>query len=142
MAEAADHRIKLAVLPVAGELGEVVMLHVVEGIVRRVHLIDQVAALDQDAGIFGIGVDDVEGAGGRLRQGGQHVVAAGVVFRLELDVVLGLEGFDHVRFRQAIPGQHVDFGGLRPAAVHKRREQGYAGGSPGILQELAPCRLG
>ena len=41
---------------VAGELGEVVMEHVVERVVGRSHLVDQIAALDEDAGVLRIGV--------------------------------------------------------------------------------------
>ena len=103
MTEAGDDRVEPAVLPVAGEPGEVVMEHVVEGVVRRVQLVDQIAAFDEDAGVLRIGVNDVEGAGRRLRERRQHVVAAGVILRLELDVVLRLECFDHVGLGQPVP---------------------------------------
>ena len=63
VAEAVDHRVQLAVFPVPGEFCEVLVQHVVERVVGRIHFVNQIAALDQDARVLGIGVNDVERAG-------------------------------------------------------------------------------
>ena len=123
-AEAGDQREQLAILPVAGELlefGEVV----VQRIVGRVQLFN-IARTVQRLNVFGVRQDHVEGAGWGLRDQAKHVVAASVVFRHELHVVLGLELGHDIGLGMAIPSQHVQLDRLRicAAAKHRRRQRG------------------
>ena len=140
VAEAHHHGIELAVLPVAGELLEVIIEHVVEGIIRRIHLLD-VARRIQLLHELRIRQDDVIGAGGRLRDQRHHVVAARIILGLELHVVGGFELANHVGLAVAIPGQHVDLDRVGPGAADIGRAQGGGCGGRAIFENVAAIGL-
>ena len=118
-AEAGDDRIQPVAVPMAGEFLEL-REEFVEGVIRGVQGLD-IAGRVQLLDIFGIRQDHVEGARRGLRDQAQHVVAAGIVFRHELDVVGGLEFGHHVGFGMAVPGQHGQFRGRRKGAPRQHR---------------------
>ena len=134
MAETYHHRKQLAVLPMSGKFGEILIEHVIKRIVGGVHLLD-IAGCVQLLHELAIRQDDVIGAGGRLRDQPQHIVTAGIIFRLELDVVGCLEFGNDVRLAMAVPGQHVDLGRRGPGP---RNEGGRQRCRRTICQRLAP----
>ncbi|MCY1437005.1 hypothetical protein D9M71_531500 [compost metagenome] len=111
---------------------------VVEGIVGGVEALDVVGGLEL-LHVFGVGKDQVEGAGRRLGDQPEHVVAAGVVLGADLDAVLALEVGDDVRLRVAGPGEDHQLFFRRVGAAHRQQagQRGTTGQNPGADEEIA-----
>ena len=122
-----DDGIEGIALPMAGEFLEL-GVEIVKGIVGGIQRLD-IACRVQLLHILRVRQDHIIGARGRLRDQTQHIVAAGVVFRRELDVVLFLEGAHDVGLCMAIPGQHRQVDGLRrgPDGQEGRGQRGPCG---------------
>ena len=103
IAEGLHDRIEVAVQPVAFEVLEFGP-EVVEGIVGRVHLVDE-AGIAQLHDIFAVRVNDVVGAGRRLVHEREHLLAADIFLADDLDAVRRLEGLDDERVGVAGPAQ-------------------------------------
>ena len=127
MADLEHRRIEGAVLPVAGEVREILVQHVVEreiAGIQRLDIAGGVQLLDE----FRVRQDHIVGAGRGLRDQRHHVVAARIVFGLELHIVGFLERADDVGLAVAVPSQHVEFRRACPGAPDERRRQGHAAG--------------
>ena len=131
------HRIQLSISPMPWKLREILIQHVIERIVGGFKLFD-ISCCVQLLHKLAIRKNDVVGARGRLRNQSQQVVAAGIVFRLELDVVRGLELGNDVRLAMAIPGQHIDLSRRGPGARDKGCRQH---GGCAVNERLAPGQL-
>jgi hypothetical protein len=98
------------------------MQHVVEVVVGRVQFLD-IAGRIELLHELAIRQDDVIGAGRRLGDQAQHVVAACIILRLELHVVGRFELANDVGLAMAIPGQHVDLDRVSPCTADERHRQ-------------------
>ena len=137
MTKTDHHRIQLAVSPMAGKLREILIQHVIERIVGGFKLFD-ISCCVQLLHKLAIRKNNVISARGRLRDQPQHIVATGIIFRLELDVVRGFELGNDVRFAMTVPGQHVDFSRRGPGPRDKR---GRKRSRCAIDKRLAPGQL-
>ena len=136
MAAAQHHRIQLSICPMAGELFEILVQHVVQRIIRCIQRIDisgGIQLLDK----FRIRQDQIISPRRRLRDQCQHVVATGIIFGDKFDIIGGLIFGDHIRFAMAIPCQHVDLGRCGPCAADERCRQNCRPADP---QKVAPGR--
>ena len=137
-AKPGQDREQLAVLPVAGKLLELRKV-IGEIVIRRVQLLDVPGGV-QLLNVFGIRQDDVEGPWRRLGDQPKHIVAARIVLRLELYVVLSLEGGDDIGLGVAVPGEHGELNRLSEGtAVEEWRGEDATGESRCPLEEVAAC---
>ena len=138
IAEVHHHRVEIAFQPVALELLELGP-EVVEGIVGRVHLVDE-AGVAQLHDVLAVRENDVVGAGRRLVDEGEHLLAADIFLADDLDAVLLLEGLDDEGVGMARPAQISERVFLRagPAAGEGAGERRRAGECRCTLHESAP----
>ena len=86
----------------------ILVVEITHVVLTRIHWVNIARFLEQ-FDEFPIGKNEIIGAGGRLGDECQHVVATGIVLGLDLDVVHGFKLFNHIGLTMPVPGNHVQF---------------------------------